>query len=125
VRLLVTMASNKLASRSRRELRQRRDIRRVDECGPQELQLIQDARPAPSTLLAGRELLEQFRAGLTDEERQLAALRGEGLDWNEIAERVGGKAQARRVQLARGVERVTQQLGLDCEDVRLVSAQRS
>ena len=125
VGLLVKMASNKLASRSRGELRQRRDIRRLDDLGALELQRIQDARPAPSALLAGRELLEQFRANLTEEERQLATLRSEGLDWSEVAQRVGGKAHARRVQLARGVERVTQQLGLDREDVRLVSIQRT
>ncbi len=125
VRLLVKMASNKLASRSRSELRQRRDIRRVEDFAAGELASIPDARPAPSELLAGRELLEQFRAGLTDEERQLATLRGEGLDWSEVAKRVGGKPHARRVQLARGVARVTRQLGLDSNDVWLHSTHRS
>src|SRR5262245_34268153 len=45
VNLLVTMATNKLASRSRGELRQRRDIRRLDESGATELQEVQDAQP--------------------------------------------------------------------------------
>jgi DNA-binding CsgD family transcriptional regulator len=62
---------------------------------------------------AGRELLSAFRQRLTEEERQLADLRGQGYDWAEIAARVGGTPQARRKQLTRAADRVAQQLGLD------------
>ena len=50
---------------------------------------------------------------LTDEERQLAELRGEGLAWADIAEQLGGTPAGRRMQLTRAVDRVAGELGLD------------
>jgi hypothetical protein len=50
---------------------------------------------------------------LSDEERQLADLRGQNYEWAEIAERVGGTAQGRRKQLARALDRVAKDLGLE------------
>ena len=40
----------------------------------------------------------------------LADLRAQGCEWAEIAARLGGTPQARRMQLARAVDRVEQQL---------------
>jgi RNA polymerase sigma factor (sigma-70 family) len=113
--LLMHMARNKLASAARRQYRQRRDARRT---GADDVALAQvaDQELSPSEQVGGRELLERLRAELTDEERQLAELRGEGLAWDEIARRLGGKAQARRMQLARAIERVAAQMGLDETD---------
>jgi RNA polymerase sigma-70 factor (ECF subfamily) len=115
VGLLVTMARNKLASAARRHTQQKRDHRRQG-AGGEELGRVAAGGPSPSRLLAGQELLEQFRARLSEEERRLADLRHDGLAWAEIAERLGGTAQARRMQLARAVERVSRELGLDEED---------
>jgi RNA polymerase sigma-70 factor (ECF subfamily) len=112
LKLLVTMARNKLASEARRQSRQRRDHRRAAG-SPEELQRVADTTPSPSQVLAGRELLEQFYQHLSEEERQLADLRGQGLGWDDIAARLGGTAQARRMQLARAADRVARQLGLD------------
>jgi hypothetical protein len=56
--------------------------------------------------------LEQFRAALSDEETRIAELRKDGLDWAQIASQLGGSGQARRVQFARAVNRVSQQIGL-------------
>jgi RNA polymerase sigma-70 factor (ECF subfamily) len=113
-KLLVTMTRNKLASAARGAHRQRRDHRRAAG-QTDELDQFADARPSPSELVAGRELLDRFRQGLSEEERQLTDLRGEGLSWADIAARLGGTAQARRMQLARAVERVAEQLGLEAE----------
>jgi hypothetical protein len=71
------------------------------------------ADPSPSQVVAGRELLQEFRQRLTEEERRLADLRAEGHSWGDIAAKLGGTGQARRMQLARAVERVAQQLGLE------------
>jgi hypothetical protein len=60
-----------------------------------------------------RDLLERLRAYLTAEERLIASLRSEGLAWEQVAERLGGSAQALRMQLSRGVERAGHALGLD------------
>ena len=113
VRLLVTMARNKLASKARQEHRQRRDSRRVVGTGNEELEQLLDEQPSPSELLSRREQLERMRASLTDEEREIADLRGQGLAWEEVANRLGGSGQARRMQLTRGIERVGRELGLD------------
>lgn len=113
VRLLVTMARNKLASRARQEHRQRRDARRIETTEPQTLERLADAQPTPSEVAAGAELLEKFRSALTDEERRIAELRAQGIGWDEVAEQLGGNGQARRMQLSRGVERVARQLGLE------------
>jgi RNA polymerase sigma-70 factor (ECF subfamily) len=116
VGLLVSMARNKLAEAARRQSRQKRDHRRATG-GEDELDGMADRGDSPSEQVAGRELLERFRASLDEEERRLVELRGEGLAWAEIANRMGGTAQARRMQLARAVERVSRELGLeDAED---------
>jgi RNA polymerase sigma-70 factor (ECF subfamily) len=114
--LLVTMARHKLASAARRAHRERRDNRREAADGPGELARIADDSPGPSDLVAGKELLDRFHERLSAEERQLADLRTEGLDWAAVAARLGGTAQSRRMQLARAVDRVTRELGLDPVD---------
>lgn len=110
-RLLVRMARNKLAEAARRQTRQRRDHRRVVGADSA-IGKVAGATPTPSRVVAGKELLARFRELLTVEERQLADLRAEGLSWPEIADRVGGTAQARRMQLARAAERASVILGL-------------
>jgi RNA polymerase sigma-70 factor (ECF subfamily) len=113
INLLVTMARHKLASAARRAHRQRRDSRREAANGAEALDRVAAAEPSPSQLVAGRELLEQVRQRLTEEERMLADLRAQDLGWAEIAARLGGTAQARRMQLTRALERVSRELGLD------------
>jgi RNA polymerase sigma factor (sigma-70 family) len=115
VGLLVTMARNKLASKARLEHRQRRDNRRVTVTDPEAMNELMDGQPSPSEMLSRRELLERMQASLTDEEREIADLRGQGLAWEQVAERLGGSGQARRMQLTRGIERVGRELGLDDE----------
>jgi hypothetical protein len=61
-------------------------------------------------MVAGRELLEEFRRRLSEEERALADLRAQGCEWPEIAARLGGTPEARRKQFARAVDRVEEQL---------------
>ena len=114
VKLLVTMSRNKLASRARQEQRQRRDHRRV-VTDPRNLDEVADQHPSPSDVLSRRELLERVRASLSAEEREIADLRSQGLAWEDVAERLGGSGQARRMQLSRGIERAGRALGLDDE----------
>ena len=112
VGLLVAMAGTKLACEARRQHRQRRDQRRVAE-GDAALGGVAAGDPSPSRAVAAKDLLAAARARLTDDERALADLRGEGLTWEEVAGRVGGTAQARRVQLSRALDRVAGELGLE------------
>lgn len=109
--LLVTMARNKLVSRVRLERRLVRDVRRMT-AEPDVLDSVADEQPSPSENVSRKELLERVRGLLTDEERQIVELRNQGLGWDEVATRLGGSGQARRMQLSRGIERLTRQLGL-------------
>lgn len=113
VKLLVTMARNKLASEARRQNRQRRDHRRQTADQGEALDRVAEDSPGPGTLVAGKELLERFRQGLNDEERAIADLRAAGMAWDQIADQLGGKAQARRMQLARAADRVARDLGIE------------
>lgn len=117
VGLLVRMARNKLASAVRREYQDQRDIRRTAETHPERLQGVLAAGTSPSCVLAGRELLDRFRQGLSDEELAIVELRRDGLAWADVAAKLGGTAQARRMQLSRAVERVGRELGIESEDL--------
>jgi RNA polymerase sigma-70 factor (ECF subfamily) len=110
--LLVTMTRNKLAYHIRKERAQCRDYRRVDDVPVGQVEVAATA-PQPDQAATGREMLQRFRARLSDEERQLADLRGEGLSRAEIAGCMGGAPQARRMQLARAADRVARELGLE------------
>jgi RNA polymerase sigma-70 factor (ECF subfamily) len=112
LKLLVTMARNKLASAARREHSQRRDQRRATG-DPAALDQVTDRGPNPSQVVAGRELLEEFRRRLGPEEQQLSELRNQGFTWSAIAGQLGGSAQARRVQLSRAADRILRELGLE------------
>jgi RNA polymerase sigma-70 factor (ECF subfamily) len=112
VKLLVTMARHKLASAARQQRRQKRDHRKAVG-GQDALDQVAGADPSPSELIAGKELLDRVRAELNDEERAMAELRGQGLGWQEIADQLGGKPQARRMQLARALDRAAHVLGLE------------
>jgi RNA polymerase sigma-70 factor (ECF subfamily) len=113
--ILMTMARNKLASQARKQHRQRRDNRRVDNTGLEKLDLAA-SETSPERVVEGQELYYALRGRLSDEERQLADLRGEGHNWQEIAARMGGTPEGRRKQLSRAANRVAQELGLD-EDI--------
>jgi RNA polymerase sigma-70 factor (ECF subfamily) len=110
LKLLVTMTRHKVANRARRHRAGRRDYRRHEPHDPADLEGRAISQPSPSRMVAGRELLEEFRRRLSEEERTLVDLRAQGCEWPEIAARLGGTAQARRKQFTRAVDRVEGQL---------------
>ena len=113
IKLLLTMTRNKVAEKMRRQHRAlRRDAGRRTVGGVEELALA-GRDPTPSSVAVGKELLEQARQRLSEEERQLVELRGQGLSWEEVAASLGGTAGARRNQLARALDRVARELRLD------------
>lgn len=110
VGLLAQMARHKLAHQVSRLTARRRDIRRTDggrEADPPA------PEPEPFEVCAGRELLEEVRRRLSDDERRIADRRADGHDWAAIAAELGGTPDALRMKLARALDRVTDQLGLD------------
>ncbi|QEH35755.1 hypothetical protein OJF2_43120 [Aquisphaera giovannonii] len=112
IRLLVGMARNRLAERVRFHQRHRRDVRRLGADAPDEWRIPSEAE-SPSEVISRRELLALFRERLSDDERSIAELRSQGHDWAAVARELGGTPDGRRKQLARAVQRVNQELGLD------------
>jgi RNA polymerase sigma-70 factor (ECF subfamily) len=117
--LLVVMTQNKLRGAARDQLRHRRDARRTGPLGAEAEGAAALAATA-SRIASGRELLDLFRAGLSDEERALADLRARELSWDEVAREIGGTPEGRRKQWRRAVDRVARTLGLvESEDAGL------
>ncbi len=111
VKLLVTMANNKLINHAKQQRAARRDYRRR-EGSPEEKQ-VAGADPSPSRVATYRELLEAVRSRLSEQECKLADLRGQGLSWGEIAAQLGENADALRFRLNRALDRVAKELRLE------------
>jgi RNA polymerase sigma-70 factor (ECF subfamily) len=114
LRLLVAMTRNKVAFQARRQRRQRRDYRRVKPTSLEELDALANGL-GPAQIIAGRDLLETFRARLSEQERRVADLRAEGHNWPEIAALLGDTAEACRKRFSRAIDRVAHDLGLEEE----------
>ena len=113
VKLLVSMARNKLISAARREHMQRRDARRRTSLGESGLRDVPDRHQTPVDELANRELLTRIYDRMSAEELEISKLRGGGAAWDEVASTMGGTAQSRRMQFSRALDRVASQLGLE------------
>jgi RNA polymerase sigma factor (sigma-70 family) len=114
MKLLMTMARNKLANQAQGLQRQCRDYRRVSNAELDERQVAAD-QSSPSMHVAGKELIFHADRLLSEDERQLRDLRKEGLDWGTIARQLGSTPEALRKKLARAMERVSQELHLDTD----------
>jgi RNA polymerase sigma-70 factor (ECF subfamily) len=115
LRLLVRMARNKAINQARKMLSRPADACRDPGGGLEVLDSLAGAAPAPDAVLADRDLLAAVLGRLSEDERRLAELRGEGWSWAEVSDRLGGTPDARRKQLHRALDRVTRQLGIDDE----------
>ena len=111
LRLLVVMARNKLVSESRTYY-----VARREPPGPAVdavFAALAAPEPSPSGRLAWKDLLHEVRRRLTQDERRLADRRAEQWEWSAIAAEVGGTPDALRKRLARALDRVSNQLGLE------------
>lgn len=115
MRLLATMAKNKLANQANGQRAARRDVRRVDH-GAFEAVEVAGKDATPSRICSARELLQEAQARLSPDERRLLELRQEGREWAEVAAEQGGNAEALRKKLSRAVSRVAREIGLDEPD---------
>jgi RNA polymerase sigma-70 factor (ECF subfamily) len=111
LRLLTTMARNKLLNQARQHHAACRDNRMQAE-DVAEHDFVSET-PGPSQQVEARELLQEVHARLSPEELRLVELRNQGHDWASIAEQVGGKPAALRQKLHRALARLSQQFGLE------------
>ncbi len=114
LRLLTTMARNKLLNQARQQHAARRDNRLVSN-DVAERDLV-DRAPSPSRDAEARELLAEVRRRLPPDVLQLVELRNQGHDWTSIAAAVGGNAAALRQKLHRALARLSEQFGLEGGD---------
>jgi RNA polymerase sigma-70 factor (ECF subfamily) len=114
LKLLTAMARNKLTSQARKQHASRRDNRRVSAIGDEGSRLVAPG-DSPSTPIVVRDLQQEVRRRLAPEEWRLLDLRNQGHDWAEIAAQVGGAAESLRKKLARAIDRVVEELGLEDE----------
>jgi RNA polymerase sigma-70 factor (ECF subfamily) len=110
LKLLMRMARNKAADAAKKERAACRDYRRAESLGTRDFAR---SDSSPSEVVAGRELLEEVRRRLTPDERQLAEQRTLGRSWAEIAVEHGSNADALRIRLARAMDRITRELGIE------------
>jgi RNA polymerase sigma-70 factor (ECF subfamily) len=112
LKLLATMARRKLATKARHSQVVRRDYRSLEDNATGSEGLVAHDS-SPSQQVAGRDLLQAVQARLTAEERALAEQRTQGREWADIAAACGGSAEALRKKLARALDRVAGELGLE------------
>jgi RNA polymerase sigma factor (sigma-70 family) len=112
LKLLVTMARNKLRDQARKQRAERRDHRRLETGNLEALESVTDGQASPSQVVAGEDLLMEMRRRLSDEERYLAEQRALGREWAELAAERGQSPEALRKRLTRAIDRVAEQLGL-------------
>jgi RNA polymerase sigma factor (sigma-70 family) len=112
LKLLSTMARNKVTSYERKHRAARRDPRGVQRHGRDRMDGV-DHGPGPSEVVAAQDLLLEFRKRLSAEERRIADLRALGRSWPEIAAEIGGSPDALRMQLTRAWDRLARELGME------------
>lgn len=110
--LLTTITRNKLTNQAYHLRAKKRDLRRDAAIGD-DAQQIRHLASDPSEQASAKEILEQVRGRLDDDERYLAEQRALGREWKDIAAEVGGTDVALRKKLTRGLDRVMAELGLD------------
>jgi RNA polymerase sigma factor (sigma-70 family) len=114
VALLNEMVRNKVIAKARYWKARRRDYRRdIGPLGSGQFDEPVSPGPTPSRIVADAELLAELERRLSEPERAILALRRRGASWAEVAEQIGGGAEAVRKRFERALNRVGHELGLD------------
>lgn len=113
LKLLVTMARNKLKDHARKHQAARRDLRKIVGGGMAALEMVAGKSPSPSQIVMGREMVQEIQNHLTAEERYLAEQRALGREWADLGAELGSTPEALRKRYSRSVEQAAKALGLD------------
>lgn len=113
LKLLVTMACNRLNDQARRMKAGKRGEGHAPVHDSAVLKAVADSEAGPSQVIAMKELLQKVRGSLTADELRLAEERARGRSWDELADELGSTPEAVRKRLSRALDRVGRQLGLD------------
>ncbi len=110
--LLVTMARNRVRDWARKLQAERRDQRRVrslDGDAPEPA----GEGPTPSENLSAAELYGECQRRLSTDEREIADGRAAGASWDDLSAKLGVSPDALRMRLARALDRISRELGLE------------
>ena len=112
--LLTKMTSNRVID----EHRKRQTSKRGGgaEVGNIDIGEFQGLSPGPRTSAISKDLLENAKSQMSSKELDLLNRRCDGESWDEIAEAVGGSAEALRKQLGRALERVRETIPDESSD---------
>ncbi len=113
LKLLVTMARNRVIDWARRTQADRRDGRRdvsLDDGGADQ---VVSKESGPGSVLVNRELIELVRNRLKPDELAVMQQRADGLGWSEIGQSLGEQPNSVRMRLTRALDRVAAELGLE------------
>lgn len=117
LKLLVTMARNRVVDWARHANADRRNGQRevsLDlESG--EPRPIAGKDPGPASVVVNRELLDRVRDRLSPAERQLMEQRAAGHEWDTIAAGLGEQTNTVRMRLTRALDRIATELGLETQ----------
>jgi RNA polymerase sigma factor (sigma-70 family) len=116
IKLLATMARNKLVHQADKQHAARRDIRRVGQASADEMPHLAGG-VTPSRIVAGRELLAEVRSRLSPKDRYLVEQRAVDRSWDDLAQELGQSADALRMRLKRTLDVLAKELGLDEEPI--------
>jgi RNA polymerase sigma-70 factor (ECF subfamily) len=111
VKLLTTMARNKLASAARKEIVRNRAVCQAADRG--EAGELRSTETDPCDESSARELCREALKRLTAEERELVELRHRGYDWDSIAREKNSTPVVLRKRLSRALDRVLHEVGLE------------
>jgi len=113
LRLLVTMARNKLTDKARAVHGPRRHPGGKQQDGSVHLNNVADRAASPSCALQGQELLNKIKSQLAPDEVELLEYRIQGLEWPEIAVKLNAKPDALRKKYTRAMDRVVEDMNVD------------
>ena len=109
VRLLTTMARNKLATHARKK--HVNAVRRLDDLA--EAREPQSTEPDPGDEASAQEVCRAALMRLNPDERELVELRNQGFDWASIAREKNSTPVLLRKRLSRALDRVLHDVGLE------------
>ncbi|MFO0942633.1 MAG: sigma-70 family RNA polymerase sigma factor [Pirellulales bacterium] len=112
LRLLTTIARNKLTNQINKAMAQRRDLRR-EVAFDENVNVVRDQQSDPAEQVSAQEILLIVREKLSPEERYIAEQREQGRPWSELAAELSSNEDAIRKKLSRAWDRVMEQLGLE------------
>jgi RNA polymerase sigma factor (sigma-70 family) len=113
VALLVTMARNRVTNWHHHQRVRQADKQQPLAAGEEPGAMPSSGAPTPSRVVAGRELLQEFRKRLSSQELVLADARAAGREWKEIAGELNESPEALRKRLSRACDRVARELRLE------------